>query len=127
MIRVMPVTGGGLCTRGVATLPRMVTALAFAIGVSACTGDDPPAPTPHPEAVQHPTPQVCAIGSTAAYQRYQGLTLPEVRRAAAARGLSLRVLGQDGECKLPPRGEVRQVDRLNVYVVSGKVFTASVG
>ena len=126
MIRVMPVTGGGLCSR-VASLPRVVTGLAFAFGVAACMGDETPVPTPHPEAVQHPTPQICAIGSTAAHQRYHGLTLPEVRRVAAAHGLSLRVLGQDGQCQLPPPSEVRQVDRLNVYVVSGKVFTASVG
>ena len=103
------------------------TLVAFAL-VAACTGSGTPGPTPHvPEPVAHPTPQVCAIGSTAAYQRYQGMTSEQVQREAAAHGLSLRVLGQDGECQLPPRGEVRRPHRLNVYFVSGKVFTASMG
>lgn len=122
---------------GMQVAHALMLGLAF-LPTACIANDDPPmtrsqpqratsgAVAPAPDAIQHPVPQVCAVGSTAAYEQFVGLTEAAARTDAEGRGMTLRVLGSDGDCTLPS-GETPRRDRLNVYLVAGKVFTASVG
>lgn len=122
---------------GMKVAHALMLGLAF-LPTACIASDDPPIPRSQPqrgtsgavaldpEAVQHPVPQVCAVGSAAPYEQFVGLTEAAARADAEGRGMILRVLGSDGDCTLPS-GEAPRRDRLNVYLVAGKVFTASVG
>jgi hypothetical protein len=57
---------------------------------------------------------------------FVGLTLDEAQSQAAQRGLTVRVLGQDGHCtRTGPEPAVRQLNRVNLYLEHGRVVTAA--
>jgi hypothetical protein len=55
---------------------------------------------------------------------YPGLTEHDVRAAAKAKGLVSRVIGRDNHCNTALASEPMRPDRLNVFLVDGRVAWA---
>ena len=73
----------------------------------------------------HAQPWPCAVGSVPAATKFVGLTEGRAAAVAGSEGLDVRVIGRDGRCSIPTGAP--RADRLNLYVVDGKVDVASRG
>jgi hypothetical protein len=102
---------------------RLVSLLLVAAAGTGCAGSGSQA-TPDP--VEHARPQVCAVGSVPAAAQFAGLGEAAARERADALGLTVRVLGSDGDCALPSAAATDR-KRLNLYLEQGEVVIASIG
>jgi hypothetical protein len=101
----------------------LVAALPFAAG---CGGDDDDAATTTSPAAGLPTTggEPCiAEGQENPAPEYVGLTLEDAEALAEENGLTLRVVGEDGEC-FAITMDLRD-DRVNVELADGVVIAAA--
>ena len=102
-------------------------------GATVSPGGGAGAETPAP-AAPSATPPYCGLKADGQQARtdggmtfpatvdYLGKTLVDVRRLATGRGFDVRVVGQDGRCNVLT--DDLRIDRINVYVESGKVVAS---
>lgn len=126
----------------------VVPAVAVALALAACGGDDrtPAAATtsagsatPSEAAttvVAAPIPEgACGASGpgwpegseVAEYEAYEGLSLEQARDVAARSGDVLRLVGQDGVCAEGPFTADLRGDRVRLYLDSGRVLSAYAG
>jgi hypothetical protein len=106
-----------------AVTARWVSLLLVAAAGTGCAASGSEA---SPDAVGHAKPQVCAVGSVPAAAKFAGLGEAAAHERAEALGLTVRVLGADGDCALPSAVDT-DGKRLNLYLEQGRVVTASIG